>query len=181
MPPFTGLLLRVTHGPRAKSTAWPVSTPFTNASMKICFEAPLRTTAGRAFSAGWSQPNLSLRRAAPSQTGRPTRYMATSSERATPRSRSSTTWIGFGTAGLRELSITDFQFDAQYQQAVESKQVAEQRALTATNDLARIKVEAQQAEAKAAQSSIWAKSRRPLGADQRWSFTRLASLGSNDS
>jgi hypothetical protein len=83
--------------------------------------------------------------------------------------------------GLRELSITDFQFDAQYQQAVESKQVAEQRALTATNDLARIKVEAQQAEAKAAQSSIWAKSRRPLGADQRWSFTRLASLGSNDS
>jgi regulator of protease activity HflC (stomatin/prohibitin superfamily) len=50
---------------------------------------------------------------------------------------------------VTELSITDFQFDAQYQQAVESKQVAEQRALTATNDLARIKVEAQQAEAKA--------------------------------
>ncbi|MBW1762773.1 MAG: prohibitin family protein [Deltaproteobacteria bacterium] len=48
-----------------------------------------------------------------------------------------------------ELSITDFQFDAQYQQAVESKQVAEQRALTARNDLARIKVEAEQAEAKA--------------------------------
>ena len=50
---------------------------------------------------------------------------------------------------VTELSITDFQFDAQYQQAVESKQVAEQRALTATNDLARIKVEAEQAEAKA--------------------------------
>ncbi|MBW2214056.1 MAG: prohibitin family protein [Deltaproteobacteria bacterium] len=29
---------------------------------------------------------------------------------------------------VTELSITDFQFDAQYQQAVESKQVAEQRA-----------------------------------------------------
>jgi regulator of protease activity HflC (stomatin/prohibitin superfamily) len=50
---------------------------------------------------------------------------------------------------VTELSITDFQFDAQYQQAVESKQVAEQRALTATNDLARIVVEAEQAEAKA--------------------------------
>ena len=50
---------------------------------------------------------------------------------------------------VTELSITDFQFDAQYQQAVESKQVAEQRALTAKNDLARIKVEAEQAEAKA--------------------------------
>jgi regulator of protease activity HflC (stomatin/prohibitin superfamily) len=50
---------------------------------------------------------------------------------------------------VTELSITDFQFDAQYQQAVESKQVAEQRALTAKNDLARIKVEAEQAEAAA--------------------------------
>ena len=50
---------------------------------------------------------------------------------------------------VTELSITDFQFDPQYQQAVESKQVAEQRALTARNDLARIKVEAEQEEAKA--------------------------------
>ena len=50
---------------------------------------------------------------------------------------------------VTELSITDFQFDAQYQQAVEAKQVAEQRALTARNDLARIRVEAEQAEAKA--------------------------------
>ena len=50
---------------------------------------------------------------------------------------------------VTELSITDFQFDAQYQQAVEAKQVAEQRALTARNDLQRIKVEAEQAEAKA--------------------------------
>ena len=50
---------------------------------------------------------------------------------------------------VTELSITDFQFAAEYQAAVEAKQVAEQRALTATNDLARIKVEAAQAEAKA--------------------------------
>ncbi|MBW2190448.1 MAG: prohibitin family protein [Deltaproteobacteria bacterium] len=50
---------------------------------------------------------------------------------------------------VTELSITDFQFDSQYQQAVEAKQVAEQRALTATNDLARIKVEAEQVEARA--------------------------------
>ena len=50
---------------------------------------------------------------------------------------------------VTELSITDFQFAVEYQQAVEAKQVAEQRALTATNDLARIRVEAEQAEAKA--------------------------------
>ncbi len=50
---------------------------------------------------------------------------------------------------VTELSITDFQFAPEYQAAVESKQVAEQRALTARNDLARIKVEAEQAEAKA--------------------------------
>lgn len=51
---------------------------------------------------------------------------------------------------VTELSITDFQFAPEYQAAVEAKQVAEQRALTARNDLARIKVEAEQAEAKAA-------------------------------
>jgi len=50
---------------------------------------------------------------------------------------------------VTELSITDFQFAPEYQQAVEAKQVAEQRALTATNDLARIKVEAEQVEARA--------------------------------
>jgi len=50
---------------------------------------------------------------------------------------------------VTELSITDFQFASEYQAAVESKQVAEQRALTARNDLARIKVEAEQVEAKA--------------------------------
>ncbi len=50
---------------------------------------------------------------------------------------------------VTELSITDFQFAPEYQAAVEAKQVAEQRALTARNDLARIKVEAEQVEAKA--------------------------------
>lgn len=50
---------------------------------------------------------------------------------------------------VTELSITDFQFDEKYQAAVESKQVAEQRALTARNDLARIEVEALQARARA--------------------------------
>lgn len=50
---------------------------------------------------------------------------------------------------VTELSITDFEFDQNYQAAIEAKQVAEQRALTAKNDLSRIKVEAQQAEAAA--------------------------------
>ncbi|MGB5811506.1 MAG: prohibitin family protein [Polyangiales bacterium] len=50
---------------------------------------------------------------------------------------------------VTELSITDFQFAPEYQAAVEAKQVAEQRALTAQNDLARIKVEADQVEARA--------------------------------
>ncbi len=50
---------------------------------------------------------------------------------------------------VTELSITDCHLAPEYQAAVESKQVAEQRALTARNDLARIKVEAEQAEAKA--------------------------------
>ena len=50
---------------------------------------------------------------------------------------------------VTEVSITDFQFDDKYQAAVEAKQVAEQKALTARNDLARIKVEAEQALARA--------------------------------
>ncbi len=50
---------------------------------------------------------------------------------------------------VTELSITDFQFEKKYQDAVESKQVAEQTALTAKNDLTRIEIEAQQAEASA--------------------------------
>ena len=50
---------------------------------------------------------------------------------------------------VTEVSITNFQFDSKYQAAVEAKQVAEQMALTARNDLSRIKVEAEQALAKA--------------------------------
>ncbi|HHO51427.1 MAG TPA: prohibitin family protein [Deltaproteobacteria bacterium] len=48
-----------------------------------------------------------------------------------------------------DLNIVNFEFDAQYQQAVEAKQVAEQQAQAATNDLRRIEVEAKQAEASA--------------------------------
>ena len=50
---------------------------------------------------------------------------------------------------VTDLSIVNFQFDDKYQDAIEAKQVAEQMALTATNDLRRIEVEAQQAEAVA--------------------------------
>lgn len=50
---------------------------------------------------------------------------------------------------VSDLNIVDFQFDNKYQQAVEAKQVAEQLALTAENDLRRIEVEAKQAEAQA--------------------------------
>lgn len=50
---------------------------------------------------------------------------------------------------ITELSITDFKFEKNYQDAVESKQVAEQTALTAKNDLVRIQIEAEQAEAAA--------------------------------
>jgi len=51
---------------------------------------------------------------------------------------------------VTEVSVTNFQFDKQYQDAVESKQIAEQKAQQATNDLERIKVEALQEEVKAA-------------------------------
>jgi regulator of protease activity HflC (stomatin/prohibitin superfamily) len=43
-----------------------------------------------------------------------------------------------------ELSITDFEFSAEFNRAIESKQTAEQNALRAKRDLERIKVEAQQ-------------------------------------
>lgn len=50
---------------------------------------------------------------------------------------------------VTDLSIVNFSFDAKYQEAIEAKQVAEQSALTASNDLKRIEVEAKQAEAQA--------------------------------
>lgn len=46
-------------------------------------------------------------------------------------------------------SITDFKFSKEYEDAIEKKQVAQQKAEQATNDLARIKVEAQQVQAEA--------------------------------
>jgi regulator of protease activity HflC (stomatin/prohibitin superfamily) len=50
---------------------------------------------------------------------------------------------------VEALSITEFQFSEQFRRAVEAKVEAEQRALQANNDLRRIEIEAQQAEAKA--------------------------------
>ncbi len=47
------------------------------------------------------------------------------------------------------ISITDFQFSTGFVQAIEAKVVAQQRALQAQNDLQRIQIEAQQAQAKA--------------------------------
>lgn len=47
------------------------------------------------------------------------------------------------------ISITEFKFSEQFTKAVESKVEAEQRALQASNELRRIQIEAQQAEAKA--------------------------------
>jgi regulator of protease activity HflC (stomatin/prohibitin superfamily) len=61
---------------------------------------------------------------------------------------------------LEATQITDFKFAPQYQQAIEAKQVAEQNALKAKNDLDRIKVESEQrivqanAEAKAIQIQV---------------------------
>ena len=46
-----------------------------------------------------------------------------------------------------DLNIVNFEFAQQYQQEIEAKQVAEQKALAATNDLRRIEVEAKQQEA----------------------------------
>jgi len=50
---------------------------------------------------------------------------------------------------VTELSIVDFKFDNKYQAAVEDKQVAEENAKKATNDLQRIEIEAKQRVAKA--------------------------------
>ena len=47
------------------------------------------------------------------------------------------------------ISITDFEFSPLFAQAIEAKVEAEQKALKAENDLLRIRVEAQQAEATA--------------------------------
>ncbi len=61
---------------------------------------------------------------------------------------------------LEATQITDFKFATQYQNAIEAKQVAEQNALKAKNDLERIKVESEQrivqanAEAKAIQIQV---------------------------
>jgi regulator of protease activity HflC (stomatin/prohibitin superfamily) len=50
---------------------------------------------------------------------------------------------------VETISITEFKFSEQFTRAVEAKVEAEQRALQANNELRRIQIEAQQAEAKA--------------------------------
>ena len=50
---------------------------------------------------------------------------------------------------VTEFSIVDFSFSREFNRAIEEKQVAEQSALRAKNDLDRIKIEATQVEAKA--------------------------------
>ena len=50
---------------------------------------------------------------------------------------------------VSDFSIVDFNFSQEFNRAIEAKQIAEQRALTAKNDLARIKTEAEQVKAKA--------------------------------
>lgn len=50
---------------------------------------------------------------------------------------------------ISDFSITDFSFSDEYEKAVEAKQVAQQSALKAENDLARIKTEAEQRVAQA--------------------------------
>lgn len=50
---------------------------------------------------------------------------------------------------VSEFSIVDFKFSAEFNRAIEDKQVAEQAALRAKNDLSRIETEAKQARARA--------------------------------
>lgn len=60
------------------------------------------------------------------------------------------TALSDATIRIDDIQITNFQFSQAFNQAIESKQVAEQQALKAKRDLERIKVEADQARAKAA-------------------------------
>ncbi|TWT46445.1 prohibitin family protein [Botrimarina hoheduenensis] len=48
-----------------------------------------------------------------------------------------------------DLSIIDFEFSAEFNQAIEQKQVAQQAALRARNDLDKVRIEAEQAQAEA--------------------------------
>jgi len=50
---------------------------------------------------------------------------------------------------VTDFSIIDFNFSEEFNRAIEKKQIAEQSALTARNDLNRIRTEAEQAQAKA--------------------------------
>lgn len=50
---------------------------------------------------------------------------------------------------VTDFSIIDFNFSPEFNRAIEAKQIAEQKALTARNDLVRIQTEAEQVEARA--------------------------------
>lgn len=50
---------------------------------------------------------------------------------------------------VTDFSIVDFSFSSEFNKAIEEKQIAEQSALRAVNDLERIKTEAEQVEVKA--------------------------------
>ena len=57
--------------------------------------------------------------------------------------------LGENNIVVTDFSIIDFNFSDEFNKAIERKQIAEQSALTAKNDLNRIKTEAEQAQAKA--------------------------------
>jgi len=58
--------------------------------------------------------------------------------------------LGMSYILVTDFSIVDFSFSPEFNRAIESKEVAKQKALTARNDLERIKTEAEQTREKAA-------------------------------
>ncbi len=58
--------------------------------------------------------------------------------------------LGLNYIIVTDFSIVDFSFSPEFNRAIESKEVAKQKALTARNDLERIKTEAEQARERAA-------------------------------
>ena len=70
---------------------------------------------------------------------------------------------------LEDIQMTNFEYDPKYRQAIEDKQIAEQNALKAKNDLERIKVESDakivQARAQAEAIRIQAEAIKATGGD----------------
>jgi regulator of protease activity HflC (stomatin/prohibitin superfamily) len=99
---------------------------------------------------------------------------------------------------VTDFSIVEFKFSEKFEQAIEEKQIAEQSALRARNDLIRIQTEAEQAKAKAdgealaeiARAKAQAEAQRmlqqtitpqllQLRAIERWNGTMPVVMGSN--